>query len=177
MMMKPRILDTHVRARQLVEMLRDRILGGDESTINGYLEMARLINWDGGENFGPVDGMVTSTVDYACFMAGLPMLAFNYVRTPFGGMNPRAFRGQPIEQFRDEIVSVAESYDWTADDFRRVLQVLVNLEDKGEKKLWREVGERGEEFVRQALHSQVGAKPAYIQRNIDKAIDHQAGRS
>jgi hypothetical protein len=177
MMMKPRILDTHVRALQLVEMLRDRIILGDSSPIVGYETAAKLIGWDSGVACARLVGQATSLVDYACFIAGRPMLAFNYVRKASGEMNPRSFRGMPIEHHRDEIVSVAKSYDWTVSDFRRVVQVLLALENKWARAMWTDAGERGEEFVRQALHSQVGAKPAYIQRNIDKAIDHQAGRS
>jgi hypothetical protein len=141
-------------AVELLDLLSARILSGNNEPILGYTEVAKMINWTKGANFGCAVGKVTSHLDYACFISGLPMLAVYYVRDANGEVNPRSFGGV-WEPYRNEIVDTVSSYQWTQADFDKVRRTLINSNNDSCVILWNEVIKRGNEFIRYNLHRHI----------------------
>ena len=138
-------------AVELLDLLSTRILSGNNEPIFGYTEAAKMIDWTKGAKFGCAVGKVTSHLDYACFISGLPMLAVYYVRDAHGEVNPRSFGGV-WEPYRNEIVDTVSSYKWTQADFDKVRRTLITSNNDSCVILWNEVVKRGNEFIRYNLH-------------------------
>ena len=147
-------LITHTMAFRLLNLLEERMLSGNKEQILGYTKMAEMINWEGGAKFGQTVGQATSTLDYACFISGLPMLAGHYVRRPDGNL-PEGWFGGVFGPFNEEMQRVAASHEWTREEFAWVRTALCGLPAQGAGQLWTEAGERGEKFIRYNLHRRI----------------------
>ena len=119
-------------AEQMLSMLTQRITGGNFEPVINYRNAAAMIGWTGGMKFAQAVGQVNSRVDYACFVAGMPMLATFYIRTADGRVNPDIFAGYTSGAGDDffglntEIKNKMESHEWTAEGFKKVAVGLRN---------------------------------------------------
>lgn len=148
-------MKNHEAATKLLDLIESRVLAGNLEPIVGYTTFAAMIGWEGGAKNGQTAGQVTSLLDHACFKAGLPMLALNFVRNAKGKINGDSFIQGIWEQFREEIVDVATQYAWTADDFMSLRRALASLPEQGVRKLNEQTVDQGQAFIRQNLHLNV----------------------
>lgn len=138
-------------AVKLLALLRARMLAGNYEPIIGYHAAAAAVGVEKPKAYARQMGQVTSMLDYAAFVAGLPMLALRLVKNSSGDVPTQSFTGLFIE-FKSEIESVSESHQWTLEDLDRLQMTLYGLPKVGAVALWNNVAERGREFIRWNLH-------------------------
>lgn len=137
-------------------LLRDHLLA-NKPPINGYSVAAQAIGLTA--DHAVHIGQVNSRIDVAAFNAGYPMIATHMVRKPNGKIHPKAFGGV-WEQFKNECISVAETYRWTSEQLDEVRIALDALPDRSSLKLWEEVVDRNFRepgFIRRQLHYRIRA--------------------
>jgi hypothetical protein len=59
-----------------------------------------------------------------------------------------------LEQTRDEIIEIATTHKWTAEELNKVANIFATLKP-GALALWASVTDRGDEFIRYNLHRKV----------------------
>ena len=143
-------------AHNLLQAIRQRILDG-KGPFHGYSAAAAAAGYTtNASDAGRAMGQVTSRIDLAAFYAGLPMLAVHWVRNPDGKVNPASFPGT-WAPYKDEIESVAATYQWTAEDVDKVCAKMQSTlsADEGAVTLWKYVESRRLDtprFVEHYLH-------------------------
>ena len=145
-------LKESTHAAQLLLVIKGRALAGG-GPIVGYPSAAGMIGWEG--VVGIDVAQVCSRLDYACFIAGLPMLSIQWVRREDGTMNDQAMQGHWLS-FKKEINAVAAAHRWTNNDFDCVMSALCELPNVTARQLWDSVVSQpyhsGRSFIRQTLH-------------------------
>jgi len=122
-----------IHAKQLLQIFRSKILNG-ESPIYGYSTAADLIRLDS-EIYARHLGQVTSSIDAASLVAGLPMLALHMVRKPDEEINAASFVNE-WASWKDEIKSIASAYTWTIEQVDQVIRALDGLPDASAANIW-----------------------------------------
>lgn len=131
-------MEQNEAAIRIVRLLRDHIPAGG-TPIVGYHEAARLIGWN--EDASRPMGQACSRVDYASFVLGLPMLAYQWVRDCKGNLNQNAWYAS-FEKYRDEIDRVSAAHQWTDEEFSQIIQCLHEIPDRSAALLWSDVESR-----------------------------------
>jgi hypothetical protein len=143
-------------AIKLLDYLAKHIATHDKPIV-GYTTMADELGYT--EKDGRVIGQVCSRIDYACFLAGLPMLSSHWVRNAKGEVNPDSFSGS-WKSYQAEIEALSATFNWTDEALQEIKHKLNGLPDRSSKVLWEEVLRREAQkigYIRYNLH-----------RNIDK---------
>ena len=146
-----RICKTQENAIKLLDYLEARILGGDTSMIRGYSVVKDAVGWSAANRTERAGGHVTSMLDYACFVSGLPMLCSHFIRNASGDYPETAWSGF-WRKYRDEIRSVAAEYEWTQADFDKIRKALAERLGDSDVAVWANAAARGEKFVEFNLH-------------------------
>lgn len=144
-------MKTHEMAFKLLELIESR---GTSEPIHGYAVAAEMIGRRDGNKVARTMGQVTSLLDYACFVAGLPMLAFHCVKNVNGEVPENSFAGV-WSKFKPEVESISANFQWTQPHFDKLRKTLVGLDARAAKSLWNAAEARGEQFIRYNLHRQV----------------------
>ncbi len=139
----------------MLKVIRDRIAAG-VGPIVGYSTAAELIGLDGDTHARHM-GQVTSRIDAASLVSGLPMLALHMVRKPDGEINPASFT-KDWQVWSEEIKQMAASHSWTVAQIDVVIGALDSLPDAAAVNIWagyirREGTQSG--FIRYNLHRRV----------------------
>jgi hypothetical protein len=123
--------------------------------ITGYAVAGRLA---GEENAQARDwGQVCSLVDYACFIAGLPPLTLQHVRTADGEI--KDCFSAPFLQYEKEMVQLAQSFVWTEAHFAKlVATLLADCADLNAHSAW------------DAVIKREAKQPGFIRYQLDRAI-------
>jgi len=124
--------------------------------ITGYAVAGRLA---GEENAQAQDwGQVCELTDYACFIAGLPALALEHVRTAKGEINEKCYN-DALLKYEDEITALAKNFVWTDAHFAKLTNILLSdCADINARSAWGEVLDRD------------AKQPGYIRYQLDRAI-------
>lgn len=152
-------LNQSQRAMDLVTFLMSHISQRGKPLV-GYTNAAELIGFEGGTKQGQAMGQVTSRVDYACFVSGLPMLATNWVRNIEGEIHEDIYNLAAFKPFRAEAVQAAQHHEWSHDELMRVMTALDGLPQIDVKLLWREAADRELK------------QPGYIRYNLHRRVPH-----
>ncbi len=97
-------------------------------------------------------GQVVSKIDYACLVAGLPMFCANKVREQDGSVKKELREDKAWHQFNDEIIMVAKTHEWTAEELELVGKTLQELPETCAKSLWNEAAKWPIEKQRYNIH-------------------------
>lgn len=97
----------------------------DRSPIVGYKAAGDLY----GDSRCTLDvGQVMSTIDYACFLAGIPCLSLTAVLAVSGDVNDKSF-DDVFRQYKAEMVEMSSAYHFTDSDIAKLLVELANLKE------------------------------------------------
>jgi hypothetical protein len=130
-----------------------RVFRALEAPLEGYNVAAASIGLSG--NHSRHVGQVCSRIDYACFIAGLPMLSVNLVRKNDGSVNEASFAKLCWHSTKDEVVNTSIAHEWTDHQFDSAFRFLIDLPQDCARVLWNEAEEWSQEKIRYQLHRNV----------------------
>lgn len=152
----------HNDAVMVVGLIRKRIQNS-EGPIHGYSVVAEMIGRKNASRDGRYMGQVTSRIDAASFIAGLPMMALHFVRKPTGKINEKSFDEQwdrvaPEGCKKEDLILTSTLRQWCEDDCDTIIRALHSLPNEKASTIWKNHLARGSEFIQYNLHRKLRAK-------------------
>lgn len=125
----------HKEARKLLSHIYSSVKRNEQLTYN---KAAGLLKRSPPEDHSHAIGNMCDLLDAGACFAGVPLLAFVWVRSESGKVNPKAWK-ELEGPLRDAIIKRSEEYSFSDTDINAIYRALDELKPKGNIDSWKHV--------------------------------------